>query len=120
MSPTGSPSAKTSEDFEDSRGEHDDLEEYSEARGADEVGEDYQDRRNTHLGLPDNMQFDPSDQDTMEQHGQLQLILQLQSELSELKKQLATRAPRAPSMSDTSMETAPPSPKKPKIKDRSS
>ncbi|KAE9052590.1 Retrovirus-related Pol polyprotein from transposon TNT 1-94 [Phytophthora rubi] len=53
----------------------------------------------------------------MEQHDQLQLILQLQSELSELKKQLATRAPRAPSTSDTSMETAPPSPKKPKIKD---
>ncbi|EGZ21829.1 hypothetical protein PHYSODRAFT_329726 [Phytophthora sojae] len=97
MSPTGSPSAATSEDFEDSRGDHEDLEEYSEAR--------------------DDLHFDPSDQETMEQDDQLQLIVRLQSELAELKKQLATRAPRAPSMSDTSMETAPPSPKKPKIKD---
>ncbi|KAE9337328.1 hypothetical protein PF008_g12587 [Phytophthora fragariae] len=103
MSPTGSPSAETSEDFEDSRGEHKDLEEYSEARGADEVGEDYRDRRNTRLGLPDDLRFDPSVQETMGQHDQLQLILQLQSELSELKKQLAALAPRAPSMSDTSM-----------------
>ncbi|KAJ8514170.1 hypothetical protein ON010_g18715 [Phytophthora cinnamomi] len=53
----------------------------------------------------------------MEEHDQRHLILQPQSELAELKKQLATRAPRALSMSDTSMETAPLSPKKPKIKD---
>ncbi|EGZ12979.1 hypothetical protein PHYSODRAFT_512080, partial [Phytophthora sojae] len=69
MSPTGSPSAATSEDFEDSRGDNEDLEEYSEARA----------------GRTEEAARDAS-------------------------------AP-FPSMSDTSMETAPPSPKKPKIKD---
>ncbi|KAF4129813.1 hypothetical protein GN958_ATG20979 [Phytophthora infestans] len=50
----------------------------------------------------------------MEQHDQLQLIRQLQADLAAMKSQFAARAP---SMSDTSMESAPPSPKKPKIKD---
>ncbi|POM65702.1 Hypothetical protein PHPALM_18542 [Phytophthora palmivora] len=50
----------------------------------------------------------------MELHGQLQLIRQLQSELAAMRTQLDTRTP---TMSDTSMVTAPPTPKRPKIKD---
>ncbi|OWY99565.1 hypothetical protein PHMEG_00029411 [Phytophthora megakarya] len=53
----------------------------------------------------------------MEQHDQLQLILRLQSELSEMKKLLSARTPASVDMPDVGMETAPHSPKKPKIKD---
>ncbi|KAJ8542572.1 hypothetical protein ON010_g12239 [Phytophthora cinnamomi] len=81
MSPTGSPSAATSEDFEDSRGDHEDLDEYSEARGADDTDEEDVTQRKTRLGLPEDLHFDPSDQETMEEHDQLHLILQLQCPL---------------------------------------
>ncbi|KAF4144757.1 hypothetical protein GN958_ATG06063 [Phytophthora infestans] len=111
MSPTGRTSAPTSEDFDTTRGDVEDLNEEADARGADAF-EDA--REEIRIGFPDDLRFNPSDQATMEQHDQLQLIRQLQADLAAMKTQLA---PKAPSMSDTSMESAPPSPKKPKIKD---
>ncbi|KAF4140972.1 hypothetical protein GN958_ATG09820 [Phytophthora infestans] len=111
MSPTGRTSAPTSEDFDATRGDVEDLNEEADARGADAF-EDA--REEIRIGFPDDLRFNPSDQATMEQHDQLQLIRQLQADLAVMKTQLAAKAP---SMSDTSMESAPPSPKKPKIKD---
>ncbi|EEY64043.1 uncharacterized protein PITG_02563 [Phytophthora infestans T30-4] len=76
--PTGRTSAPTSEDFDATRGDVEDLNEEADARGADA----FEDARE-----------------------EIRIVT---------KTQLAAKAP---SMSDTSMESAPPSPKKPKIKD---
>ncbi|OWZ06374.1 LOW QUALITY PROTEIN: hypothetical protein PHMEG_00021379 [Phytophthora megakarya] len=106
MSPIGTPSAATSAGFED----------YSKAGGADDPDAEHETCRNTHLEQPDDLHFDPSDQETMEQQNQLQLISQLQSELVEMMKQLAVPAPVAPSMSDTSKEQHHHRPRNPKLR----
>ncbi|GMG15658.1 unnamed protein product [Phytophthora fragariaefolia] len=108
MSPTGRPLVVTSYDPDDSRG--DEFEDAAaEARGADSYVEKCGPRE-TRLGLLDDIHLDPEDQDVMQQQDQMQLILQQQGELAELKRQLTSRVRTAPSVSDTSMETAPPSP----------
>ncbi|KAI9986559.1 hypothetical protein PInf_025509 [Phytophthora infestans] len=68
MSPTGRTSAPTSEDFDATRGDVEDLNEEADARGADAF-EDA--REEIRIGFPDDLRFNPSDQATMEQHDQL-------------------------------------------------
>ncbi|POM77476.1 Mitochondrial Carrier (MC) Family [Phytophthora palmivora] len=109
MSPTA-----TSGNFDHTRGGVEDQGEDTNARGADVFADAREGPRPNVLGLPDDLHFDQSERENMELHGQLQLIRQLQSELAAMRTQLDTRTP---TMSDTSMVTAPPTPKRPKIKD---
>ncbi|OWZ15407.1 Mitochondrial Carrier (MC) protein [Phytophthora megakarya] len=114
MSSTCHCSTFTSDDSNDSRGDLD--QESAAARGVDSFKEEVGDLRTNLSGLFDELRFDQLDQEAMEPHDQLQLILRLQSELSEMKKLLSARTPASVDLPDVSMETAPPSPKKQKSK----